>query len=47
MLQELYDGREDYVSRVTQDVVALEEAGFLTAYDADQLIEEARDVELP
>lgn len=47
VLRELYDGREDYVRRVTQDVVALEEAGFLTAYDADQLIEEARGVELP
>jgi len=46
-LDALYSSHEDYVAKVTADVVQLQEDGFLTDYDAAELIREAEESDVP
>ncbi|MCZ2850514.1 alpha/beta hydrolase domain-containing protein [Modestobacter sp. VKM Ac-2978] len=45
-LDELYSSHRDYVTQVTDNVVELQAAGFLTYYDAYELIRQAKESDI-
>lgn len=45
-LGELYSSHRDYVTKVAEDVVRLQAAGFLTWYDAAELIRQAQQADV-